>query len=279
MFEMNRFKNAKTRSSLHRVGRDGAPWTHRLRLPTDLVAPLFALGFAGAVGFAPSSAASETSNARYALFQETVSVTKIPVLKDVVQKTRSVAVLDLDRQEKRLFGSGPLCSLATESESSVLRTHFPPAFVRSLPPIQVDGALSVRDGKTFFRQDEQVLVLGAKLKNPSRDPLPESPKDARVYDQDGDGHPGMTVRITGFVKGDVYVAQRNRTRLDGVENKEGFTGEVRLQTERRILDASSSMLKKGGVPVEDPSRSRFVLRKVPSGWGCEQALAWAKAKF
>jgi hypothetical protein len=225
-----------------------------------------------------SSEATPDRSGRYVLVQDSTTITKIPVLKNVVAKTRSVVVLDLKEDNERLVGAGQLCRLSTSTNSSLVRTQFPPAFVKSLPPVTIQGQLVKKDGHTHLVQDSQIMVLGAKLKHPRSDSLPEEADDPRVFDQDRDGHPGMTVHVSGFVKGDVYVVQRSFTSFRGQETQDGFSGSVKLRTEQHIVGASNSFLKRGGQPEDDPSQSRFSLRRVPADFDCDKALSWAKSQ-
>ena len=60
-----------------------------------------------------------------------------------------------------------------------------------------------------------VQVQGAHLVMPNSEALPADAADPRVFDQDQDGLPGVTVLIEGILDGSVQVVQRTHTRMVG----------------------------------------------------------------
>src|SRR5688572_2781317 len=103
--------------------------------------PLLSL-FGCAMSLHSSAAATEDLSGTYILFQQTTSITELPVLKDVTAKMRATTLVNLSHDGSKLKGTGKLCNLHIESSSDMISTKFPAAFKRALPPIQVDLALS-----------------------------------------------------------------------------------------------------------------------------------------
>lgn len=203
----------------------------------------------------------------YVYLQQTVTETKIPVLDDVVAKTRSVSIHRLKAEGERLSGPGELCSLRLESSSKMVQTTFPQAFIQAIPPVQVDLRLKGRE----VRSQPQTLVLGARLDDPRQETLPNHAQDARVFDQDGDGHPGMTVEVSGLVSGQVYVVQRSTTELHGKRAGDRLEGRLKFELDQAVVGASKSMLKQGPDPTPDPSRSFFRMQRVSDDITCVDA--------
>jgi hypothetical protein len=203
-------------------------------------------------------------------------VTKLPVVKDYVARTVSVAVVDLHHEGGSLRGDGPVCSVNIRGSSSMVRTEIPDAFVRSLPKTRIDASLVPTQNGFEFSQGSQSLVVGAKLKDPSREPLPQNASDRRVYDQDHDGNPGVTVNVHGIVSGKVFVAQRSTSSLSGRQTNTGFAGAVRFRVEQTVLGATSAFLQgnPGGTP--NFKGSSFRLEKLPNGSDCRAATAAAQ---
>lgn len=220
-----------------------------------------------------SALAEEDLSGTYLLFQQTTTLTRLPVLKDVTAHTRSVALHQLKHEGDRLFGAGKLCDLRIVSSSSMVKTSLPAAFRKLVSHLPFDAHLRRDEGAMTLEQESPTLLLGANLKNPLRDPLPTGPEDKRVIDQDRDGHPGVTVEISGIVTGQVYVVQRSKSMLVGQQKGSAFKGSVDFQNEQKVIGASTGLLKRdpGGVPV--PSDSYFVLQKVSSETSCAEATA------
>lgn len=232
-------------------------------------------GLALLCSFVPQSSAfaEDDLSGTYVLFQQTTTLTRLPVLKDVTARTRSVALHELKHKGDRLFGAGKLCDLRIVSSSSMVKTSLPAAFRKLVSHLPFDARLKRDEGALTLEQESPTLVLGANLKNPLRDPLPTKAEDKRVIDQDGDGHPGVTVEISGIVSGQVYVVQRSKSMLVGEQKGSAFKGSVDFESEQKVIGASTGLLKRdpGGEPV--PQNSYFVLQKVSSGMSCSDAVS------
>lgn len=224
----------------------------------------------------PSAGLASIESGNYLLLQQTVTIARVPVLADVIATTRALSIQKLELRGDRLIGDGRLCDLKIESSSDLVKTELPEAFRRALPPPRTDAKLEVRDGRIFFRQAAQTLVLGAKLKSPG-EALPTSVDDARVVDSDRDGHPGVTVRVSGFVSGEIRLAQRSTSRLSGVAVDGGFHGRVEFQNEQVVLDATNPLLKNGPTSEPDFARSFFRFEKIPNDAGCDEAKRRARS--
>jgi hypothetical protein len=224
----------------------------------------------------PTGAAEPTATAKdfsgtYVLLQQTVTVSELPILANVVATTRALSIQELQQVGDRLRGTGRLCALDIVSTSSLVTTEIPAAFGRALPPIVTDAQL-IQSGKSLtFVQGAQTSVVGARLRNPQREALPTSSSDTRVFDQDGDGRPGMTVRVRGLVNGEVFVTQRATSSLRGSLQGNAFEGRIDFSHEQRVLGATSHFLESGPEAKPDPSRSRFRLSPVKAGTTCDQA--------
>ncbi|MCX6092496.1 MAG: hypothetical protein NTX23_06500 [Candidatus Bipolaricaulota bacterium] len=165
-----------------------------------------------------------------------------------------------------------------------LTTTIDPAFIRSLAPVTVEASLDPTATPTRFAQSWSTELHGVRLDDPERDPLPTSASDSRVFDQDGDGKPGLTVhaRALGAITGDVYVVERLRTRLEGeVVSPDRIEGRVEGTVEQVILGATNALFL--GSIVSRPDRvsahSHFVLQRVDPAWTCQDILAHRSTLF
>jgi hypothetical protein len=152
------------------------------------------------------------------------------------------------------------------------------AVPRSMPETVSTLSMS-KDGTTVhFRRGEVVLVAGSKLDNPESDPLPTSADDPRLFDQDGDGNPGITAHIKAavFVKGDAYLTQRIRSSHAGTVDAKGvFRGIPRLSAEQSIVGASNPVLKANLAlgPEYDAPENLSLLVPVEPGADCDAIMA------
>lgn len=233
---------------------------------------LFALGCTLSALLAPAaSGADDSLSGVYLYVQKTTSVTKMPVLANVVATTRAVSIQHLTFDGEWLRGTGTLCDVQIESSSKLVKTVLPAAFRRAIPPVLTNARLQ-KTGKTMtFTQPPQTLVIGAELDSVERDPLPSAPNDPRVRDHDGDGKPGVTVLVSGLVSGEIYLAQRSTSHLTGQGTPDGFHGTIHFTSDQSILDATKSVLKRNPSAEPDPERSEFLLRKVKKQITCAEA--------
>jgi hypothetical protein len=218
-----------------------------------------------------SSVAEESLSGVYLFVQTTTSITKMPVLADVVATTRAVSIQRLTFDGEWLRGSGTLCDVQMRSSSRLVKTILPPAFRRALPPVVTNARLKKTGGTMTFHQPPQTLVIGAELEAKHTDPLPKTPHDSRVRDHDEDGKPGVTVLVSGIISGEIYLVQRSTSHLTGHATPDGFQGTIYFSNDQSILDATKGPLKRNPNATPDPNRSEFVLRKVNPNVTCSEA--------
>ncbi len=173
---------------------------------------------------------------------------------------------------------------ATFDNGSALTTTINPTFVRSLPAVASQGSLDPFALPVTFAQSWTTELHGVRLEHPETDPLPTDPNDPRVFDQDGDGKPGITVHACalGVITGDVYVIERLRTRIEGqVASSDRIEGQVEGTVEQVILGASNALFLGSIVSRPDPvsSHSRFVLQRMDPAWTCDEILSHSAALF
>ena len=127
----------------------------------------------------------------------------------------------------------------------------------------------------------QLIELnGVRLNDPLMDALPDDTNDARIYDQDGDGFPGVTVFVSGLISGQINI-QRTITQLSGEVRDGKISGLVKWHVDEKILDSDQDLLKMGApiIPNEDESRSVFELVRIPEDFSCDQLIQNAPNLF
>ena len=224
---------------------------------------------------AASSRAEPQLSGYYVLSQRTFVRADIPILPDISTETWSVSLLELEASPSRLRGRGSLCHIEMSSSSSLVRVELPAAFQRLISDVRLDARLTQRAGSLVLEEVPRVQVLGASLADPEHEALPRDAADKRVIDQDGDGHPGVTVRVRGIVSGEVFVVQRGVASLRGQSDATGFHGSVVFRSEDAVVGASKPVLTRRTPARPDLARSTFMLRRVPAPTDCAAATTLA----
>lgn len=219
----------------------------------------------------------------WAMVQITSEIVQIPIVGERTRTTATYLRLTVDQNRTTLTVLETHCATNIDDGTIMVSTTIPDAFLHSLGVTERAAHLELAsdiDQSTDNHSSNPRIVfpwttqaLGARLKDPDSEPLPTDVDDPRVFDQDKDGHPGMTVRveIMGLITGEVYVVQRNRNRLVGTVVSPGFIqGTIEWETEQVVLGASSSFLESAGqgIPDSDPERNFFLAKRIDPAVGC-----------
>ncbi len=130
-----------------------------------------------------------------------------------------------------------------------------------------------------FASGEVAWLWGVKdLADPVNDALPTDKEDPHVWDQDEDGHPGVTVDVVN-PNGSRYMARRSRWSFGQASvTSEWATGALTFAVNENALDASNALLKTvAPISVRSECASLYQLRCVDASYTCEQVNANAKA--
>ncbi len=158
-------------------------------------------------------------------------------------KNVSVLRIDIEQEGEDLEVFSEVCSLEIIEESTLADTTIPDSFVESLEPTTRLG--SVADGQFELFWDYEVRGVEFESgQDPETEPLPTDADDPRVFDQNGDGNPGLTIEIDASIaSGDVYVIQRGSDRFESTVVDDGeISGIVDWEDEQEILGASNDLL-------------------------------------
>lgn len=161
-----------------------------------------------------------------------------------------------------------ICEVRIERERDVVVTEIPPSFVAALVPIVRPATF---DGDRF-EAPTFVELRAVDLDAPATDPLPTDGDDPRVIDLDGDGHPGLTARVSGLLDGEVYLVQRSITRLSGRHDGFGtLDGRLEWTAEESVVGADDPLLEDGAPfePDGDPEASVFRSTRLDAEHDCD----------
>jgi hypothetical protein len=166
--------------------------------------------------------------------------------------------------------------------SSAVEVEIPDVIAQTIEPKAIEMRVW-QDGDTIhWERPETITLLGVNLDDPIRDELPQSPDDSRVYDQDGDDNPGVTVKVGGFISGDLYVIQRTTNTYTGTLDEAGvLVGSIEEFGEQKIMGSTNAMLEQD-IPSEhlnDPALNTIELVPVDSSITCQWLMENADTLF
>ncbi len=213
---------------------------------------------------------------RWVMVQVLPALTSLPILGDVELTMVVTRLVDIEQLGASLTLHDVYCATDLQMRPPVLESHVPERFLRSLHPAPRAAELQAADDGWDLLQPPATEVRGAVLADSESDSLPVDPLDPRVIDQDDDGHPGLTVRVTvaGLVAGDTYIVERLRFALSGhVKDPDTVVGWVDWSSEQHVLAASDALLLSTYTyrPSPDAARHVFAMQRVGSDSTCETA--------
>ncbi|MDT8435582.1 MAG: hypothetical protein RRA92_02390 [Gemmatimonadota bacterium] len=211
-----------------------------------------------------------------------------PRARPIPVRTIGLVLHEVRRADGEIHVSTRYCALRQDPIGRV-RTVLDSAYVAALPAwearVEVESRAEAESGPAeeasagqwTVRVAEHAAVVGARLDDPGFDPLPAEADDPRVTDPDEDGEPGVTVRVEGFVSGEVYLVQRLVRGLEGTLDAAGrMRGRVTGRTEQRTIGASNLLLRAFTPTFEpdpDPARNTFDWAPLTPGEGCGTVVA------
>jgi len=221
---------------------------------------------------------------RWAMLQVTSQIGAIPLLGERTRATSSLLLLDVHQDGLAIRAQESACSMTIDNGTALVETEIPEEFLLSLPQITWTAALEPSAEGLGFVRPWVTSVSGARLADTENDPLPTSAGDPRVFDQDGDGKPGLTVRVQvmGLIRGEVYVVQRDRSRLSGtVVSPDAIDGLVEWTSEQSVLGVSNPFLAGGTASRIDPvaEHSFFRARRIGETTTCAALREMARVLF
>ena len=210
----------------------------------------------------------------WVLIQVYPQIAVLPLAGEVLRSSTVVQFVDVTQDGETLTMRDRYCFTLVDDGTPLVKTEIPEAFMAALVPTPRTAVLRATEEGIAFDAANYVEVRGAVLDDPLTDPLPIDPVDPRVIDQDGDGQPGMTVRVTvlGIVEGETYIVQRVQYRLTGwVIGPDRIEGRIEWTDEQVVLAATNALLEADtiGRPDPDPTAHRFVMVRVGPEWTCD----------
>lgn len=160
-----------------------------------------------------------------------------------------------------------------------IETSFSDAATQAIKPPSTPVEVEEVDGVLTIRRPATPTPVGIRLADPVNDRLPTDPADPRIVDDDGDGNPGVTVKIkvTDDFGGELYIARREIFAYDAaLVSPDRLEGTVDDHSEQLVIGASDPVFatsKAQWVQRADRALSPIVLVRVDDSWDCQRLAA------
>lgn len=204
------------------------------------------------------------------------SVGNYPMVGPVDERTTTLYRATLTQDGERVTWVLRTCAVLSENTSGLVQTFVPERLIDSLPEQTASARLTRTAAGFVLERDRLYELQGVRLEDVENEALPTSADDPRVYDQDGDGQPGVTVMVSGLMDGSVYVIQRLWTALAGLTvGADTLDGPLSWHQEQNILGADPPGL--AGRPESqvdpDPSHSYVRTTRIAAELDCAAIVA------
>jgi len=214
----------------------------------------------------------------YRLEMILASITKVPVFGTSKSASKSISLVEIKRDGADLIQTHKTCDFRVVDDSKFIKMIFPDKFVAALArhtyPLQLD-----KDSQGWrYRADLGVERIGYKSAGDDAG-LPSKVDDPAVYDWDGDGQPGATLRLSVplLPDGELYVVQRGHSILSGKVTRQGrVEGNIEVRNfDQKVIGAKPNFLARSPEIVPDMKESHFVLESIAAGSSCDTLKAAA----
>jgi len=204
-----------------------------------------------------------------------------PIVGQITNTNTATLRVEIEQSASSLVLRDQYCRITVKSTSALVSMEIPEVLLSFLVKGPAEAVLERSPSGICFVLAWQTRTSGVLLEHQDDEPLPQSAADPRVIDEEGDGHPGVTVRlrVLGVIEGEVYLVQRMRYRLVGtVVSPVRIEGHLEWRSERVVLGASSPLFVGDwtGIPDPDPAKNTFVLQWISPNWDCTTLMEnWA----
>ncbi|QDG54142.1 hypothetical protein FIV42_26390 [Persicimonas caeni] len=202
----------------------------------------------------------------------TTSISDPPVIGTVTSRTISFQKLSIEQNAGKLTISETPCDVRVVSDQNAVETTIPDQFVDHMGTFERDGRLVRRDDDIYLYVPKHLKFYGVRS-SLGTDELPRSKGASAVYDQDKDGHPGVTIRLSGVLSGELFVIQRSWDDLRGKLLSNGeFAGHIDWHTDQIVLEKTGRIFgeMEAAKPHPDKKQSYFRMVKVDDSTTCQE---------
>lgn len=213
----------------------------------------------------------------WARYHVMIGLAELPAFGIQLSETRTILLTTIVRENGVLFSKEKTCKIVIERpEANEVQTIIPQSFVDSLSFL--NRPLYIEDNQIRYAQ--LIQLQGVHLRDPINDELPRDMEDPRIFDQDQDGQPGLTLLIAGLIEGNLQIIQRLITQLSGEIDGNKMEGVLTWTTEEPVINGSNEILNRDVPMTPHPElKSYFVGQKVGSDYTCADLIREADTLF
>ncbi len=216
----------------------------------------------------------------WAMKMVTTSNYRLAVVAQFTSVSTSIIQVNITQDGHDLTLHTQFCSIDMSNTAPGIQPHLSSGFLESMTPNQRPGRLRRKQNSWRLHIPKMWDIHGMRMDDPDNDPMPEDADDPRVFDQDGNGHPGFTLHLEGRLGGDMHLAQRIWDQFDGeLLSDDEIRGQVRWDSDQSVLDATSRRLRSN--PTNEPNldESSFQMVRVYDGLSCADLMSQADRLF
>lgn len=211
----------------------------------------------------------------WAQLMVSASLTQIPVVGQATTTATSIVRLQVTGKGATAEVTGEVCTLELDSGTKLVQTIAPQAFIDSVEYAARTLAVQAVGAQTQLAFPKVYEVRGAKLTDPVNEALPTTADDPRVYDQDKDGKPGVTVQVKGLLDGQIWLVQRGWQAGTCTLGDTFCDGLLQWGDEQKVLGSDNALLKNPNPSTVHPdaAKSYFRSTRLPTGLTCDEIVA------
>ena len=188
---------------------------------------------------------------------------------DMASSIISFGFNDFSIVDGQLVDQASFC-FSEQRTNQPITTSISDAATQAIRPPSAPVTVDEVDGVLTIHRPATPTPVGIRLADPA---------DPRIVDDDGDGHPGVTVKIkvTDDLSGELYIARREIFAYDAtLVSPDRLEGIVDDHSEQLVIGASDPVFatsKAQWVQRADRSLSPVVLVRVDGTWDCARLAA------
>lgn len=219
-------------------------------------------------------AKGETLKGRYAVMFIQKGVTKPETIDEEWPLTiKDIFIGDVpeDRMKANLSFCDELVRIETDNPFAPA-THLSNGLKEALGKSQLVWNMN---GKDQVMDTKMVWMWGVKNLE-ENELLPKDLKDEKVYDQDGDGKPGVTIVVEKPLEGERHIVKRVVWLFSKGKVTSDFTkveGEMSFTVEENALSANPEILKQSSPITPAKDGNKYIWKRINDDITCDQILA------
>ena len=197
-----------------------------------------------------------------------------PIVGIVHTKSEFYILATLAQNGTDWVANGRYCDRVEKDPSTnIVQVIIPAPWAHTEKPVTRSGGklALASDGTWVLTFPRLVETAGAVLASDS-DPLPTAVDDPKVIDEDGDGHPGITVGLSGqSFSGDLYSVQKQMTSITAIAvAQDRVEGALEYSSLQNVLSSNPpnlvALYPQNQPPASDPvlCNSGFAMVRIAS---------------